>query len=214
MKLLNKEFGLRLITGLFLVLFCYFIFFYTPVIISSIILFFIGMYCAIVELPRLIKPQYLGYWFVLVIFLGLPLAFLNYLNFNDRFILLLIIFMVALFDSFSYIVGKLLGKHKIAPSISPGKSWEGFCGGAFMVGTLYFMNLQISPEIIQFFGNCGIFYIILGALFGDLFESWLKRRAGLKDSGSILPGHGGILDRIDGLLGASLAILFYRWLFL
>ncbi|GAC1488353.1 MAG: hypothetical protein NVS1B1_04780 [Candidatus Limnocylindrales bacterium] len=99
-------------------------------------------------------------------------------------------------DTVAYLVGSVIGRHKIAPRISPGKSWEGSIAGcaaaAAVVGLLV--------------GDGGVAAIVVGlglgpaALAGDLFESWLKRRAGAKDSGGLLPGHGGVLDRIDSLL--------------
>ena len=105
-------------------------------------------------------------------------------------------------DIAAYFSGRAFGRHKLAPSISPGKTWEGALGGA--LGVLLF-----GFGILVAFGARqpgGAFVIALALLawtaisvIGDLFESLLKRQAGLKDSGSILPGHGGILDRIDSL---------------
>lgn len=119
-------------------------------------------------------------------------AFLNFL----------LVSMVAAHDTGSYIAGKLWGKHKIAPSISPGKTWEGFLGGLISAlgVTLFFFEPTAS---IMFF----TLVVSTLALLGDLFESFLKRRANLKDSGTLLPGHGGILDRIDAIL--FVAPLFY-----
>ena len=98
-------------------------------------------------------------------------------------------------DTVAYLAGSLIGRHKIAPRISPGKTWEGtiagFIAAAAVVGLL--LGADTAATIVA---------VGLGpvAFAGDLFESWLKRRAGAKDSGSLLPGHGGILDRIDSLL--------------
>ncbi len=107
-------------------------------------------------------------------------------------------FLVAwIFDSGSYVVGKLIGCHKLLPYISPNKTWEGVVGGLISVLTVYYIVLEASDYKIYF-----IFLLIASifALLGDLFVSWLKRRAGLKDAGTLLPGHGGVLDRFDSVL--------------
>jgi phosphatidate cytidylyltransferase len=122
-------------------------------------------------------------------------------------ILLILIFLVWINDIFSYIFGRAIGGKKLAPKISPNKTWAGAIGG--IIGCLLFfviMNLVIDKNA---FNNIKLsFYIALAIHFfipivsqiGDLFESWLKRKSGLKDSGNIIPGHGGLLDRLDGLL--------------
>lgn len=102
-------------------------------------------------------------------------------------------------DTFAYIAGRLFGKHKLAPKISPKKTWEGFFGGVTLTIILsYFINL--------YFPNLRGNWIIVGLLvasfapLGDLIESQLKRSFGVKDSGNIIPGHGGILDRLDSFI--------------
>ena len=120
-------------------------------------------------------------------------------DYNYKF-LLVPIFLIWLNDVGAYMIGSQWGKHKIAPLISPGKSIEGTLGGGLMTLLTGALLLKIWPEI-----PAG--YIILlslltpfFALAGDLWESALKRNAGVKDSGRLLPGHGGILDRYDSLL--------------
>lgn len=118
-------------------------------------------------------------------------------------------------DIFAYVFGKTLGKRKLAPSISPGKSWEGAIGGALSVLALSwlvvfmandFPLLQSSWQVVALERwhpvIFSIWLLILSAysVVGDLFESMLKRHAGVKDSSQLLPGHGGILDRIDAQL--------------
>lgn len=119
--------------------------------------------------------------------------------------------VVSVADIGAYFAGRAFGRHKLAPSISPGKTWEGVAGG--LLGVACYGALWISLE-----GMLGVpfpgFVLLLAmaalSVVGDLFESWLKRQAGLKDSGTILPGHGGVLDRIDGLTPAlPLAAAFY-----
>jgi phosphatidate cytidylyltransferase len=101
-------------------------------------------------------------------------------------------------DIGAYAVGRAIGRNKLAPSISPGKTVEGLIGGVIAAGLLG------SAWVID--QHLGRALLILGPMFaiaaqaGDLFESWIKRRAGVKDSGHWLPGHGGLLDRLDGLV--------------
>lgn len=125
---------------------------------------------------------------------------------------------VWLADIGAYFVGRAFGRHKLAPAISPGKSWEGAIGGALVV-TIYGIGVLLSQGFLPA-GGAPLLALILGLLTytavsveGDLFESLLKRQAGLKDSGHILPGHGGVLDRIDSLTSTlplvGLAVLHY-----
>ena len=104
------------------------------------------------------------------------------------------------FDTFSYLVGTKLGKHKILPSVSPKKSWEGFIGGfIFTIIASYLTYKYFGFESLKF---PLIISIILPftATIGDFIESHYKREAGVKDSGNFIPGHGGILDRIDAFM--------------
>lgn len=126
-------------------------------------------------------------------------------------LLLLLFGVVWLADTAAYFFGKTLGRHKLAPAISPGKTWEGV-GGAFAAVTVYALILYLGrfighdlPFLLAAFLGMAAFSVL-----GDLFESWLKRGAGVKDSGTMLPGHGGMLDRIDGVMAAlPLAALIF-----
>lgn len=117
-------------------------------------------------------------------------------------------------DTAAYFFGRFLGKHKLYPEVSPGKSWEGFFGG--FVGAIGFMLVQrqfFTPFLTLtdciFLGLCGS---LLGPA-GDLCESMLKRAYGVKDSGNIIPGHGGMLDRIDALIfNAPMVMLYVQFL--
>ncbi|MDQ3067715.1 MAG: phosphatidate cytidylyltransferase [Actinomycetota bacterium] len=111
-------------------------------------------------------------------------------------------------DTAAYLVGRLVGRHKLAPSLSPGKTWEGFLAGtaaaiAVAFFALYGQDFLTIPESIGF----GAAIALAGAA-GDLFESALKRDLQVKDSGQLLGGHGGMLDRIDSLLFASVAAFY------
>lgn len=124
------------------------------------------------------------------------------------FLLLLVIFAG---DTGAFYAGSYLGKHKLCPSVSPGKTIEGSIGGILA-------NIVVGSIIKGFFlpelpwGVSIIFFVIIGAVgqIGDLFESQLKRVSGIKDSGSILPGHGGILDRIDALMFAAPVVYLFK----
>jgi phosphatidate cytidylyltransferase len=130
-----------------------------------------------------------------------------------RNLIILTFFVTFGSDSAAYFVGKAIGKHKMAPSISPGKSWEGAVAGVigaagvcylFTFDTPFQVPLSILSSIIL-----GILVSIFGQL-GDLAESVLKRGVGVKDSGKLMPGHGGIMDRMDSLLFAGIVVyLFY-----
>lgn len=130
------------------------------------------------------------------------------------FFLLGIMVVVWLADIGAYFAGRRFGRHKLAPSISPGKTWEGAIGGAFAVVLYGFLARSQIPAIVA--DNLLLLLIVLLALtaisvLGDLFESLLKRQAGLKDSSQILPGHGGMLDRIDSLT-STLPLVALFWL--
>ena len=121
-------------------------------------------------------------------------------------ILLLAIFVcIWVNDTGAYLAGSTLGKHKLFPSVSPKKSWEGFFGG--LVASAVAAGLLLGWEQAYY----GVLISII-ATWGDLFESMIKRSVGVKDSGSILPGHGGILDRIDSLLFVLPFMAFLQWI--
>ena len=116
----------------------------------------------------------------------------------------LIIFNTAIFDTFAYVIGSKVGKRFIVKKISPKKTLEGLIGGLF--ATVVFGMLI---KLILFNGLLNIFIIGgIFAFFGDLFISYFKRKSGVKDTGNILPGHGGVLDRIDSHLFATPALIY------
>lgn len=131
-------------------------------------------------------------------------------NFDYR-ILLGILFLVWCSDTLAYIAGRLFGKHKLMPSVSPGKTWEGAAGGFISTLMLAYILEQQWPIRTFEWMEAGIIVGIFCPL-GDLVESKLKRSMNLKDSGGLLPGHGGLLDRFDGFI---LAVpMLYIWLLL
>jgi phosphatidate cytidylyltransferase len=110
------------------------------------------------------------------------------------------ILIVAAADIGAYFTGKRFGRRKLAPQISPGKTWEGFVGGMFCgVATMVLAATLYTDELTPGIALLGLIFVASSVL-GDLWVSSFKRAAGLKDSGTLLPGHGGVLDRIDGLI--------------
>lgn len=128
------------------------------------------------------------------------------------FYVLLLIFSLWINDTMAYIVGSLIGKTPLTP-ISPKKTWEGTVGGIILcIVVLVFIGRSGGIGIVDAVCISGL--AAISGTFGDLFESKLKRMAGVKDSGSIMPGHGGFLDRFDSLFFASVFVWFYVKFFL
>ena len=121
---------------------------------------------------------------------------------NGKWLLGLAITTVVLVDVGGYVVGKLVGRHKLAPTISPGKTWEGLLGGLlFQLPIIIVLKISLPDTDLL---KLALLIIPVGliSVVGDLFESMIKRQRGVKDSSSLLPGHGGILDRLDGVMAA------------
>ena len=163
---------------------------------------------------RLRNPLLLGIagWLVLVP-TWMALVFLQ----TDAWALLALLGIVWVADSFAYLAGTRWGRCRLAPEISPSKSWEGVAGAAVAVAVYYVALSSVDmPDnrIFKGLAGAGVFAIVAAmSIEGDLLESWIKRVAGVKDSGRLLPGHGGILDRIDGLVStmpvAALIVLAF-----
>lgn len=121
----------------------------------------------------------------------------NTISFNGTNTIISIFVLVWANDVGGYIFGRLLKGPKLAPKISPNKTWSGFFGGVIC-------SVAISGIVDENLAIAGLISMI--ASIGDLLESWVKRRCNIKDSGSIIPGHGGLLDRVDGILLVSVVI--------
>jgi len=140
-----------------------------------------------------------------VIYTALPFCFAlglpKFSSFDDHFSLEVMFLFILIWssDTFAYLVGKFFGKHKMAPKISPKKTWEGYAGGVVLTLILSYFIEHNQPGLR---GNWMVvgFLIAAFAPVGDLVESQLKRNFGVKDSGNIIPGHGGLLDRLDSFL--------------
>ena len=113
-------------------------------------------------------------------------------------------------DTGAYFVGKIFGRHKLCPDVSPKKTIEGALGGTFFgtfIGVIYFITFVKTDSNLLSVCLISLFLSVM-AQFGDLFFSSVKRKYGVKDYGNIMPGHGGVLDRVDSLLFAILAFTF------
>ena len=151
-----------------------------------------------------------GWLWLAVAYAAIPAAALAFLRDGDAAGLWAILFLFAVVwatDILAYFVGRAVGGPKLAPTISPGKTWSGAIGGA-AAGTLAGIGVAAaaaSPASPWLIGLAALFLSVLSQM-GDLFESGLKRRFGVKDSGWLIPGHGGVMDRVDGLVAAAIAL--------
>ncbi len=142
-----------------------------------------------------------------------PLAFLSFIYTQYGYLTVLSMFiLIWLSDTGAFCVGSLIGRHKLFERISPKKSWEGFFGGLVFCVIAAALMGKFAPDAIglNFWAMTGMGAVIcIFATWGDLIESLIKRSLGVKDSGNILPGHGGMLDRIDSLLLVAPTLLLY-----
>ncbi|MGB0473186.1 MAG: phosphatidate cytidylyltransferase [Porticoccaceae bacterium] len=147
------------------------------------------------------RPVMLALGIVLLSITWLAIASIISLD-NGRFLVLLAMAIIIFADIGGYIVGKSLGRHKLAPTISPGKTWEGLLGG-MALQVLLVVGMVFFFEEVNWLNLCIlVFPVAFASVIGDLFESMLKRHRGVKDSSNLLPGHGGLLDRLDGVMPA------------
>ena len=168
-----------------------------------------------------------AYTMMAQLYVALPLSLLNTLAFHtapqgfvvyDAALPLSVFVFLWMNDTGAYLCGSLLGKHKLFPRISPGKSWEGSIGGGILVMAVAMLVWYLTDQYqLNMLGLTAIEWVGLGltvvvfGTWGDLVESLLKRTLGIKDSGNILPGHGGMLDRFDSSLLAIPAAVVYLY---
>ena len=149
-------------------------------------------------------PQYYVFQSMTVLAI-IPFSFDELYN---PFPILLIFILIWISDTMSYFFGSYFGKTKMKIKASPNKTWEGFVGGFLCSITFSIISFNYIQEIYPFWKtvSLGILIPIFG-LIGDIYQSKIKRMAGVKDSGTILPGHGGVLDRLDSAMGVSYIVL-------
>ena len=184
------------------------------------LLFFIVPYyfvCMAIELFRKQQDPVKTWAFFLLgqLYIAVPFALLNLIALSDKLIVLAIFVLIWVNDTFAYLTGmgtsKTIGNHKMFPRVSPKKSWEGLAGGAVMavVASVIFSRLtDIAGFSTAVWIGLAIVIVVFGTI-GDLCESIFKRTLGVKDSGTILPGHGGMLDRFDSVLFATIGTIMY-----
>ena len=148
-----------------------------------------------------------------IVYLPLTLSFSILLLKHDAAWVLCFVVPVALIDTFGYLVGRKLGKHKLAPGVSPKKTWEGLLA-SIVAGVVSSVALVVFVAHKPWWAGLILgAVLILAAVFGDLAESLIKRDLGIKDMSSLLPGHGGIMDRLDSLLPAALVTYVFVTIF-
>ncbi|MES2605853.1 MAG: CDP-archaeol synthase [Pseudomonadota bacterium] len=135
------------------------------------------------------------------------LLYLERLPGNRNFYVLWFIALVAAADIGAYFSGKTFGRRKLAPAVSPNKTWEGFVGGVVMTCVVAILGARLGPVVALHAVNIALLLaaglvLALVSVVGDLFESMLKRLQNMKDSGNLLPGHGGVMDRLDSITAA------------
>jgi phosphatidate cytidylyltransferase len=174
--------------------------------LSFQILFLVLGLVSIYEMWKLRKGKSKVYAFVYVL---LPFFLIHFfgkiesLNFNSVFdpsLILLMFILTWTFDTFAYLFGVRFGKTKIMPSVSPKKSWEGFAGGFIFTVLASFITTHYFLEVDNSIALAMSLFLPFTATLGDFTESYFKRKAGVKDSGNFIPGHGGMLDRMDAFM--------------
>lgn len=152
--------------------------------------------------------------FLSIIYVAVPFSLINLLVFPNSEtyspkILIGLFVIIWIYDSFAYLFGVSIGKHRLFERISPKKSWEGAIGGALSAIIATYFLADYAPEIDRLNWMIIALLVVVFSTFGDLTESLFKRQFELKDSGNLLPGHGGVLDRFDSLLFAAPVVVFY-----
>lgn len=182
------------------------------ILVALYLLYFVLRVLLAIYTPSKDALQMLAYSLFGQLYLGVGLISAEALSLVSPLLVLILFILIWLNDTGAYLVGSTLGKHKMFPRLSPKKSWEGFFGGlvfCLIAGVVFYITgaFSLSSDVSRFlhlgFWKGAIIIpvvVVAFATWGDLFESLIKRTFGAKDSGNIIPGHGGILDRIDSML--------------
>jgi phosphatidate cytidylyltransferase len=147
----------------------------------------------------------MGWGFLYIVLPAFCLTVLSWETYENGALIFWVFIVTWSTDIFAYFAGRAIGGPKLAPGISPNKTWAGLVGGmagASFAGWAVAWYFELGTPFLWIGATMGIL-----AQLGDLYESWEKRRAGIKDSGSLLPGHGGVLDRLDGMLAVAVAVM-------
>lgn len=157
----------------------------------------------------------MGYSLLAIFLIAIPFALMNLLEQHSAKLLLAVFCLIWVNDTFAYLSGRAFGRHKMFERISPKKSWEGFAGGALLAMVAGGVYYQLTTGC-SFYGIVLAVVVVVFGTLGDLVESMVKRITGVKDSGKLMPGHGGFYDRFDSALLAVWAVwtmmeLFSAW---
>ena len=188
------------------------IYLFVSIIFLSILIPVLYLTTFIIQLWRNDNEPFttVGHTLLPSIWIMVPLSLLNTAHIFGAGLTMMIFILIWVNDSFAYITGMLLGKHKMWERHSPNKTWEGTIGGAlFCIAAAILAGPHFVPEIHTLgWAIIGLICSVVGTL-GDLVESMFKRYCGVKDSGNIMPGHGGVLDRFDSILMAVPFVLLF-----
>ena len=165
---------------------------------SFIILYFSLAIISIYEMWKILEKKSI----LPLVFVSLPfillISLIDFKNDFDPFLVLYILILTWTFDSFAYLFGSRYGRNKILPKISPKKSWEGFFGGYISTLIISFILMNYQAKLLEEYIIIA-FILPVTATFGDLIASYYKRKSNVKDYGKLIPGHGGIIDRLDAI---------------
>ena len=205
----TNNFYQRVATSLFLLPFFVYCFVYMPFLFCAVLIFCL-MFILVYEWPVLCPISH-AYFFLKTFFYPIiPFLSLVFLYLFFRTKLALLWAYVCCFDTACYVIGNFVGTTSIT-QISPKKTWEGLIGGIIICQLIFlFVHRYVFCELIGYEFFIFYFLVSVAAFCGDLFESWLKRNAGIKNSGTILPGHGGLLDRFDSILFVAVVYILYE----
>jgi len=206
---LIQRFGLRMTTGVVLASLFVGVYFFLPPWVMTVLLGVALGEILLFEWPRICPLNQLLCWLVAPFYPIFPFMLMIHMNSHEQYRqwLFLAFVLAAVFDTGSYLVGKCFGRTSLC-AISPDKTWEGFIGGmAAVFATLWLLVGWQAGSTLAL-----TLVVSVVALAGDLFESWFKRRAEVKDAGNLLPGHGGLLDRFDSIIAVILlCYLLAQW---
>lgn len=207
----NTVGGILLFVGVFVYLsgICRSLWVFTPYLIFYQILFVSELYLKRENAIKSLAYSTLGQFYIVLPFILLNVLVFCFTNEYTPIYILAVLIFIWVNDSFAYLTGMAFGKRKLFERISPKKSWEGFIGGAFfsMLSSIAFHKITDTHSVLIWIGFAAI--TVVAGTFGDLIESLIKRTLQVKDSGNTIPGHGGLLDRLDSTIFAIPAIVVY-----
>jgi phosphatidate cytidylyltransferase len=174
-----------------------------------LMIFYIGIFIAEFFNRNTNKLKNILYIFWGHLYIVLPFVTMLLIKYLNTYFLLALFVTIWVNDTFAYLFGSWLGKHRLCERISPKKSWEGVLGGCIgaLLSGFVFSKFVADLSLIQWL-VFSIIIVVFGTL-GDLFESLIKRKTGVKDSGNIMPGHGGLLDRLDSVIFTVIPVIIY-----